>query len=91
MLSITESLSNSTLEYWSRDIEASLATSISIFFSRSIVSIPMHCLLRANGSAEPVGCMPIAKNPAIVSILSIIESIAPSIVEGTVSPLNLGI
>ena len=55
-----------------------------------ILITPIADLLKAKGSVEPVGISPIAKSPAIVSILSASEKIEPTLDSGRVSPANLG-
>ena len=51
---------------------------------------PIADLLSAKGSVDPVGISPIAKSPAIVSILSARENIEPTLDSGSLSPANFG-
>ena len=53
-------------------------------------TIPRAALLSANGSFEPVTVTPTPRQPARVSILSQIPATIPSLVSGSLSPLNLG-
>ena len=63
---------------------------MSILLSINILSTPNAWRLNAYGSWDPVGCIPIAKNPAIESNLSAIDRAIPDLVSGSISPANLG-
>ena len=56
----------------------------------SICSTPMALRRSAYGSAEPVGAMPAAKMPAMVSSLSAIATMRPASVAGSSSPAKRG-
>ena len=63
---------------------------MSNFLSSNILNIPKAWRLRAYGSCEPDGFIPIAKKPAIESNLSAIDRAIPALVSGSISPANLG-
>ena len=62
------------------DLEIISDRLISNLPSTIILIIPNAVLLRAKGSFELLGCFPIIKNPAKVSVLSIRETIFPRFV-----------
>ena len=58
--------------------------------SARIFTIPFPARRNAKGSFDPVGSIPRANMPAIVSALSAMASTAPSVVSGTTSSIPAG-
>ena len=75
------------------DFETSVSSCFTLRFMSNLSKIsiiPIASLLKKKGSLAPLGNLPNISNCARLSALSNMLKIAPSVEEGSLSPLNLG-